>query len=165
MCIRDRECIGQIRNITLVNTQGFYSTVANQPDASANRGNGGRGPILWWGRAAHWQFADGVCRDVYKRQVYVIEGLLKADISHCLTNRTFAAIAGANNTSQLDTLFALLAQNGTEEIIEAHDMDKYSCLLYTSVSTARHCSGGRSFGFLFSIIVLLFSITMIPYDL
>ena len=46
------ECIGQIRNITLVNTQGFYSTVANQPDASANRGNGGRGPILWWGRAA-----------------------------------------------------------------------------------------------------------------
>ena len=58
------------------------------------------------------------------RVVYVIEGLLKADISHCLTNRTFAAIAGANNTSQLDTLFALLAQNGTEEIIEAHDMDK-----------------------------------------
>ena len=37
------ECIGQIRNITLVNTQGFYSTVANQPDASDNRGNGGRG--------------------------------------------------------------------------------------------------------------------------
>ena len=31
------------------------------------------------------------------RVVYVIEGLLKADISHCLTNRTFAAIAGANN--------------------------------------------------------------------
>ena len=57
------------------------------------------------------------------RVVYVIEGLLKADISHCLTNRTFAAIAGANNTSQLDTLFALLAQNGTEEIIEAHDQE------------------------------------------
>ena len=64
------------------------------------------------------------------RVVYVIEGLLKADISHCLTNRTFAAIAGANNTSQLDTLFALLAQNGTEEIIEAHDMDKYSTKAY-----------------------------------
>ena len=58
--------------------------------------------------------------------VYVIEGLLKADISHCLTGRTFAAIAGANNTSPLDPLFALLAQNGTEEIIEAHDMDKYN---------------------------------------
>ena len=67
--------------------------------------------------------------DPSARVVYVIEGLLKADISHCLTNRTFVAIAGANNTSQLDTLFALLAQNGTEEIIEAHDMDKYSNVL------------------------------------
>ena len=28
------ECIGQIRNIKLVNTQGFYSTVENQPYAS-----------------------------------------------------------------------------------------------------------------------------------
>ena len=53
------------------------------------------------------------------RVVYVIEGLLKADISYCLTGRTFAAIAGANNTSPLDAMFALLAQSGTEEIIEA----------------------------------------------
>ena len=60
------------------------------------------------------------------RVVYVIEGLLKADISHCLTGRTFVAIAGANNTSPLDSMFALLAQSGTEEIIEAHDMDKYN---------------------------------------
>ena len=77
-----------------------------------------------------WVLHPGVRYILYgdpsARVVYVIEGLLKADISHCLTNRTFAAIAGANNTSQLDTLFALLAQNGTEEIIEAHDMDKYS---------------------------------------
>ena len=64
--------------------------------------------------------------DPSARVVYVIEGLLKADISHCITNRTFAAIAGANNTSRLDLLFALLAQNGTEEIIETHDMDKYN---------------------------------------
>lgn len=38
------------------------------------------------------------------RVVYVIEGLLKADISYCLTGRTFAAIAGANNTSPLDAI-------------------------------------------------------------
>ena len=61
--------------------------------------------------------------DSSARVVYVIEGLLKADISHCLTGRTFVAIAGANNTGPLDALFAILAQNGTEEIIEAHDMD------------------------------------------
>lgn len=64
--------------------------------------------------------------DPSARVVYVIEGLLKADISHCLTGRTFAAIAGAGNTSPLEPLFSILAQNGTEEIIEAHDMDKYS---------------------------------------
>ena len=64
--------------------------------------------------------------DPSARVVYVIEGLLKADISHCLTGRTFAAIAGANNTSPLEPLFAMLAQSGTEEIIEAHDMDKYN---------------------------------------
>lgn len=64
--------------------------------------------------------------DSSARVVYVIEGLLKADIAHCLTGRTFAAIAGAGNTSSLDSLFPLLAQSGTEEIIEAHDMDKYN---------------------------------------
>lgn len=59
-----------------VNTQGFYSTVANQPDASANRGNGGRGPILWWGRAAHWQFADGVCSVFDSEQKHTEEELV-----------------------------------------------------------------------------------------
>ena len=39
--------------------------------------------------------------DPSARVVYVIEGLLKADISHCLTNRTFVAIAGANNWKQV----------------------------------------------------------------
>ena len=57
--------------------------------------------------------------------VYVTEGILKADVSHYLMNRTFAAMAGANNTAQLDPLFAFLAQNGTHTIIEAQDMDKY----------------------------------------
>lgn len=40
-------------------------------------------------------------------------------------NRSFAAIAGANNTSSLGPLFALLAHNGTQLIMEADDMDKY----------------------------------------
>lgn len=62
----------------------------------------------------------------FARTIYVTEGLLKADIAHCLMDRSFVAIAGANNVQQLDPLFALLAQNGTELIVEAHDMDKYS---------------------------------------
>lgn len=64
--------------------------------------------------------------DPFARVVYVTEGLLKADIAYCLMHRSFAAIAGANNVQRLDAVFKLLAQNGTELIVEAHDMDKYS---------------------------------------
>lgn len=64
--------------------------------------------------------------DPFARVVYVTEGLLKADIAHCLMHRSFAAVAGANNVQRLDAVFRLLAQNGTELIVEAHDMDKYS---------------------------------------
>ncbi len=59
------------------------------------------------------------------RVVYVTEGALKADIAHALTGRTFAATVGVNNTMGLDKLFAFLRRNGTEEIVEAEDMDKY----------------------------------------
>lgn len=61
----------------------------------------------------------------FARVVYAIEGLLKADITHCLTGRSFAAIAGANNVEKLGPLFVLLSQKGTEMIVEAEDMDKF----------------------------------------
>ena len=64
--------------------------------------------------------------DPFSRTVYVTEGLLKADIAYCLTGRTFVAVAGANNVKPLEPLFALLAQNGTELVVEAYDMDKCS---------------------------------------
>ena len=73
--------------------------------------------------------------DPAARTVYVTEGTLKSDVAHFLMDRTFVAIAGANNTAQLDPLFALLAQSGTELIIEAHDMDKYQ---------NEHVAGGAS---------------------
>lgn len=62
----------------------------------------------------------------FARTIYVTEGILKADIAHYLMDRSFVAIAGANNVAQLEPLLAFLAQNGTELIVEAHDMDKYS---------------------------------------
>lgn len=64
--------------------------------------------------------------DPHARVVYVTEGALKADIAHALMGRTFAATGGAGCTSQLEELFAFLSRNGTEEIIEANDMDKFS---------------------------------------
>ena len=64
--------------------------------------------------------------DSFAGTVFITEGLLKADIAHYLMNRTFIAIAGANNTSHLESVFKTLANNGTHTIIEAADMDKYS---------------------------------------
>ena len=64
--------------------------------------------------------------DPCSRVVYVTEGCLKADVAHALMHRTFVATLGANNTAKLDELFAFLHRNGTEEIIEAEDMNKYS---------------------------------------
>ena len=64
--------------------------------------------------------------DPCSRVVYVTEGCLKADVAHALMHRTFVATLGVNNTAKLDELFAFLHRNGTEEIIEAEDMDKYS---------------------------------------
>ena len=63
--------------------------------------------------------------DPAARTVYVTEGILKADIAHCLMNRSFAAVAGVNNVHHLGELFARLKRNGTELIVEAYDMDKF----------------------------------------
>lgn len=59
------------------------------------------------------------------RTVYVTEGLLKADIAHCLMSRSIVTTAGANNVGALGEVFRTLAQAGTELIIEAQDMDKF----------------------------------------
>ena len=37
------ECVGQLREVTVSNTQGFYSI------------------LLWWSKAPFWQFTDGIC--------------------------------------------------------------------------------------------------------
>ena len=64
--------------------------------------------------------------DPFARAVYITEGFLKADVAHFLMNRSFVAIAGVNNTAQLELMFTLLKENGTEIIVEAADMDKFS---------------------------------------
>ena len=64
--------------------------------------------------------------DRFARAVYLTEGFLKADIAHYLMNRSFIAIAGINNTAQLELMFTLLKENGTQIIVEAADMDKFS---------------------------------------
>lgn len=66
-----------------------------------------------------------VVGDIKARAIYLTEGIMKSDISHFLMNRTFAGVAGINNTAQLDYLLAWLAKNGTQEIVLVPDIDRY----------------------------------------
>ena len=59
------------------------------------------------------------------RTFYLTEGALKGDVAGFLMNRSFVCTAGANNYAELETIFAMLAENGTKLIVESHDMDKY----------------------------------------
>ena len=58
--------------------------------------------------------------------VYVTEGALKANIAHSFSGKTFVALAGVSHYKALEVVFAQLKQNGTKQIIEAYDMDKYT---------------------------------------
>lgn len=61
----------------------------------------------------------------YAKRVYVTEGYLKSYSAHCLSGETFAAMLSANSTAALKELFLTLAENGTETIVDALDIDKY----------------------------------------
>lgn len=58
--------------------------------------------------------------------VFVTEGALKADIANALSGRTFLAVAGVGNISSLQEPFAFLKKNGTKNIYECYDSDKFS---------------------------------------
>ncbi len=70
------ECIGQIRRVTLANTQGFYSGMEGQPEHEINRGNGGLGLVLWWGKAASWDFRDGLCTQYNKGAEHTAQNMV-----------------------------------------------------------------------------------------
>lgn len=72
-------CIGQLREVTWVNTQGVYTKILNPPDPRINAANDGRGSIMWWGAASTWSFEDGVCSS-YMNQTKTAETLIMAVI-------------------------------------------------------------------------------------
>ena len=73
--------------------------------------------------------------DPKARVVYLTEGIMKSDIAHFLMNRTFAGVAGISNTAQLEAFLPKLAENGTQEVILAPDMDRFRNVhVSTSVS-------------------------------
>lgn len=59
-------CIGQLREVTWVNTQGVYTKILNPPDPRINAANDGRGSIMWWGAASTWSFEDRCVQFIYE---------------------------------------------------------------------------------------------------
>ena len=74
-----QECIGEQREVTYANTQGFYSIVPSNPNCRTSLANNGRGSILWWSKAPFWEFEDGVCSlyasDTKREDKYLIMSL------------------------------------------------------------------------------------------
>ncbi len=52
---------GQKREVTLANTQGFYSVIPDEPQSKVSLANGGKGSVLWWSKSSFWSFEDGCC--------------------------------------------------------------------------------------------------------
>ena len=60
----------------------------------------------------------------YAKRVYVTEGILKADITHLRSGKTYLGNPGVGNSKDLKRMLQVLTKNGLEEVIEAFDMDK-----------------------------------------
>lgn len=84
----------------------------------------------------------------FAKTVYVTEGLLKADIAHCLTGRSFVAVAGVNSLNGLESALRCMEQNGTKLVVEAYDMDKleneYVASAAEKVQQIAHAAGLQS---------------------
>ena len=56
------EHIGQIRKPNIVQTNGFYSVMDEQPEHEISKANYGKGCWLDYGKASEWKFEDGICK-------------------------------------------------------------------------------------------------------
>ena len=59
---------GQWRKPSVIQTNGFYSVVADDPNHEVSNYNGGKGSWFPYGKASDWEFADGVCKSYVTRK-------------------------------------------------------------------------------------------------
>jgi len=53
---------GQVRKPNVIQTNGFYSVILDDPDHAVSKSNGGKGSWLDYGKASDWSFENGVCK-------------------------------------------------------------------------------------------------------
>lgn len=52
---------GQVRKPNVIQTNGFYSIVPNEPDNEITKANKGKGSWVEYGKASDWKFENGIC--------------------------------------------------------------------------------------------------------
>lgn len=62
--------------------------------------------------------------DPYASRIYVTEGILKAEIAHQCSGRTYLGNPGVANHRELWQVLRKLKKRGLKEVIECYDMDK-----------------------------------------
>lgn len=55
------EYTGQIRKPNVIQTNGFYSIVDNEPNNPVTLANNGKGSWIEYGKASEWKFENGLC--------------------------------------------------------------------------------------------------------
>lgn len=73
-----KECIGQIRRVTLANTVGLYSLPQELTGEESQRLNNGKGLFLSWEKAPAWDFENGVCAIYEKNAAHTDDHLIMA---------------------------------------------------------------------------------------
>jgi hypothetical protein len=63
------ECDGQTRKPNVVQTNGFYSVIPNEPEHPISLANNGKGYWLEYGKASEWSFENGVCKQSFRGKV------------------------------------------------------------------------------------------------
>ena len=53
---------GQIRKPNVIQTNGFYSVILDDPDHHISQANGQKGSWIDYGKASDWAFEDGLCK-------------------------------------------------------------------------------------------------------
>ena len=84
--------------------------------------------------------------DPAAKEILITEGPLKATIAHCLSGKTFLAVAGANQHAALSGVLDTLKRRGTETVYEALDMDKFQNV-HVANGSAKMIALAKSKGF------------------
>lgn len=74
------EYTGQIRKPNIIQTNGFYSIVPNDPKNEVTEANNGKGSWFEYGKVSDWKFENGICYNFRTLKGYPTEKVWAIEI-------------------------------------------------------------------------------------